>query len=392
VRRVLTTGRPLRVALLTTSVEFGGIEGVVLNLLQHMDSGVEFFPVVFTRTDTGENGFFERLRSMRIQHATLYVNSLRPELIANPVANLAQLVALFRKQRFDLIHSHGYRADLFALAASKLCNLPLVATCHGFTPTDQRLRLYCAVDARLLRWFTRVIAVSGRMKEDLIEYGVHADRIRVITNAVAEVSAGDRARTGRDMRAGLGVSDGEFVFGYVGRLSPEKGVEHLVDAFASIAATQNHSRLLIVGDGPSRGALERRVEGHGTAAKVTFTGFQSDAAQWYSAMDAFVLPSLTEGTPMALLEAMAHRVPVIASAVGGVPAVVSHRENGLLVGSADPAELAAAMRTIASTPSLRETLSDAGVHAVRQGYDVGRWVRSIQGVYAESLGNGIHRQ
>lgn len=385
----MASARPLRVALLATSVEFGGIERVLLNMVQHMDREVELVPVVFTRTDTSENSFFDRLRALAIPYETLYVNSIRPYLLLNPIVNLAQAAGLFRRRRFDLIHSHGYRADVFALALAKWCGLPVVSTCHGFVGIDSRLRLYNALDARVLRFFTRVIAVSGRMKKDLVAHGLDEARVDVITNAVAQVSSTERAGVRRTLRATLGIADDDFVFGYVGRLSEEKGVAHLIQAIARMSGSPRRVRAIVVGDGPQRAALEQRARERRVAADVTFAGFQADTAPWYSAMDAFVLPSLTEGTPMALLEAMASGVPVIASEVGGVPAVVAHGQNGLLVPPADAERLAEAMRRFVSSPALREDLAARGVQAVRGRYDVSTWVRNVRDVYGRSLQDAV---
>jgi glycosyltransferase involved in cell wall biosynthesis len=387
--RSRSASRPVRVALLATSVEFGGIERVLLNLVQHMDSGVELVPLVFTRTDITERSFFERLQALGVPHETVYVNSVRPYAVLTPLVNLAQIIALVRKGGFDLIHSHGYRADVFGLAVASWCRLPIVSTCHGFIGNDARLRFYNALDRRVLKRFTRVMAVSARMKDDLVAHGLDAERVHVIANAVAEPPREERARTRRDVRSALGVRDDEFVFGYVGRLSEEKGVHYLMDAFTSLPPEHGATRLLIVGDGPRRQELEQHASERGVASRVTFTGFQSDTSRWYSAMDAFVLPSLTEGTPMALLEAMAYRVPVIASAVGGVPAMLSDRENGILIPPGDVGQLGEAMQMLTATPILRETLSEAGLRSVRSRYDVASWVRSVRDVYHQTLASAV---
>jgi glycosyltransferase involved in cell wall biosynthesis len=375
----------VRVALLATSVEFGGIERVLLNLVQHMDEDFELCPIVFTRTDTRETSFFDRLQRMGVHCETLFVNSHTPALVVNPIVNFGQALSLFRKRRFDLIHAHGYRADLFGWALSKWCRVPAVSTCHGFVATDRRLRSYVALDKRVLKSFARVIAVSAAMKDDLVAEGLHPDRVDVVTNAVPEVSGHARARVRDDVRARLGIPPDEFVFGCVGRLSEEKGIDYLVRAAARLADAGHPLRLLVVGDGPRRKALEDAARDVGLNGRIIFAGFQSDPEPWLAAMDAFVLPSLTEGTPMALLEAMASRVPAIASAVGGVPAVLMDRENGLLVPPADVPRLADAMLTMAGSASLRETLSEGGLVTVRQQYGVRQWICQTRDVYARTL-------
>ena len=376
---------PIRVALLATIVDFGGIERVLLTLLQHMGSPIEIVPILFTRTDTQERSFFDSLRRLGVPHEMIYVNTSRAKYW-NPVRNIRQANALIRRQRFDLIHSHGYRADLIGLVAAKRFGLPLVSTCHGFISTDSHLSFYRHLDIFLLRYFTRVIAVSGRMKDDLIGRGVAAAKIDVITNAVADVATPHQANSRKETRSRLGIGNEEFVFGFVGRLSEEKGVEQLVEAARGLAAGTRACRLLIVGDGPRRAPLERTVRDLGLSSRVDFVGFQSDTSAWYPAMDAFVLPSLTEGTPMALLEAMAHGLPVIATAVGGVPAMLSDQDNGLLVPPADPEMLLAAMQAVAADAGLRARLSDGAIRSVREAHGVGTWIDRIRDLYMATAG------
>jgi glycosyltransferase involved in cell wall biosynthesis len=375
----------MRVALLTTSVEFGGIERVLLNLVQHIEPGVELIPVVFTRTDVKESNFFDRLRALGVSHETLSVNSIRPEAVLSPLVNFGQLVALVRKRRFDLIHSHGYRADIFALPVATCCGIPVVSTVHGLIANDRRLRLNNALDRYLLRFFTRVIAVSTAIKDDLVAHGVRADRVQVIANAVTSVRADDAPNTRQKVRADLGIGEGDFVFGYVGRLSREKGVHYLIDAAAQLVHGRPGIRLLIVGDGPERSALEAAALVDGLRDKVTFAGFQSDTSPWYAAMDAVVLPSLTEGTPMTLLESMASGLPAIASRVGGVPAVITHGDSGILVEPGDVRDLHRAMATIAGDAQLRLRIAQNARQTIQENYNVENWVRTIVAVYGAAL-------
>jgi glycosyltransferase involved in cell wall biosynthesis len=186
------------------------------------------------------------------------------------------------------------------------------------------------------------------------------------------------------MRAQLRLDEGTLVLGFMGRLSDEKGLEHLLQALA-LRPPQRAWKLVVVGDGPRRQELEQRAADAGLAGHVIFAGFQSDASAWYAAMDMFVLPSLTEGTPMALLEAMIRRLPVVATAVGGVPAIVTDRINGLLVPPADPAAMSAALCEMAASDELRDRVSRAGYDTVRVRYDVGTWVSSMRGVYEQAL-------
>jgi glycosyltransferase involved in cell wall biosynthesis len=187
------------------------------------------------------------------------------------------------------------------------------------------------------------------------------------------------------MRRRLRLSDEEFVFGFAGRLSEEKGVHHLIAAAHEVLAERPSARFLIVGDGPRRPELEAAARARGLDRRFDFSGFQGDTSPWYAAMDAFVLPSLTEGTPMALLEAMAHGLPAIASAVGGVPAVIGDRVNGLLVPAGDAGALQAAMLALMNDAALRHSLGENAVRSVEAKYGVPEWVGRIKRLYAQSL-------
>lgn len=374
----------IRVVLLTTTVDFGGIEKVVLTLFRHIDRDVEFFPIVFARTDNRDRTFLDQLEGLGFSPRMLYVNENRL-LVLNPVRNVAETIAILRKERFDLIHSHGYRADLIALPLARYFGVPVVSTCHGFTSNDRRLSLYARLNVMFLRCFNRVIAVSARMRDDLVDKGLKLSRIDVIPNAVESVCDTAIQSARQSLRDRLKIKEDEFTFGFVGRLSEEKGLAYLLGALGRRPPAESRWRLLVVGDGPRRRELEESAAQAGLADHVVFAGFHSDASPWFSAMDAFVLPSLTEGTPMALLEAMAHRVPVIASAVGGVPAILSDRVNGLLVPPADTEALSQALCDLASDEELRRTLSRAGHETVRDRYDVRPWAAKTRSVYEQAL-------
>ncbi|HSL21154.1 MAG TPA: glycosyltransferase family 4 protein [Vicinamibacterales bacterium] len=374
----------MRVALLATVTDFGGIEQVLLTLLQRMDREVELFPVLFTRRDADQLAFFAHLQSLGVPHVT-YVND-RKRRYLNFFRNVRHAIATFATERFDLVHCHGYRADLLGCIVSTCFGVPAVATVHGFIPNDRYLRLYRRLDLALLRRFAKVMAVSGQIKEELVGGGVAPDRVEVITNGIAWASARDREGSRREIRAQLGISEDDFVFGFVGRLSEEKGLTCLLRSLQGLSAAGGaRCRALLVGDGPQRSALERLATGLGVGANVAFAGFQANPSRWYAAMDAFVLPSLTEGTPMALLEAMAHQLPVIATAVGGVPGMLAHQESGILVPPSEPDRLRDAMRSVAGNPELRLRLGERAARTVRQQFDADGWTRRVRDVYVGAI-------
>jgi glycosyltransferase involved in cell wall biosynthesis len=372
--------RSLRVALLATVVEFGGIERVLLTLLQHMPADIELCPLLFTRKQAKPNHFLDGLEALKVPYDTIAIDTSRYKYF-NPLKNIGEAITRFRSARYDLIHSHGYRANLIGFALSRYFGVPIVSTCHGYISTDWHLSLYNRLDVYLLRYFNHVIAVSERLKTDLVQKGVDERKIRVVTNALQDACGSDRATLRAQTRRRIGIEEGEFVFGFVGRLSEEKGIAHLLEALKQWTSGASRWRLVLVGDGPDRAQLERTARAFDLGERVIFAGFQTDTAQWYSAMDAFVLPSLTEGTPMVLLEAMASGLPLIATAVGGVPAMIRNGENGLLVPPANPMRLLEAMQATAANRELRERLSVGAAGSVRRDHSVAAWIEQVADVY-----------
>jgi glycosyltransferase involved in cell wall biosynthesis len=142
-------------------------------------------------------------------------------------------------------------------------------------------------------------------------------------------------------------------------------------------------KVLIIGDGPAKKESELIVQQKGWENKVFFAGFQTDVKAWIPAMDIFVLPSLTEGTPMALLEAMACRIPIVASSVGGVPQIIESGKDGILVTPGEPEDLAAGVLELYKNNALREQFVETAYKKVRSNFDIRQWTKTIESQYTE---------
>ena len=372
----------LRVALLATAVEFGGIDRVLANLVRGMDADVELLPILYTRRDTVKHRLFDILAELDVRFDKIYVDASRRRY-PTPLRDLLHTLASVRGRRVDLIHSHGYRADVFGVVAAKMLGLPIVSTCHGYVATDRRLGLYNRLDLVALRRFDRVIAVSDQLRTELIGHGVDPRRVQTVVNAIGDDRRPDRDRLRIEVRLRHGIASHEILFGFVGRLGQEKGLAYLVDALASLG--DGRIKLLLVGDGPQRTSLQDAVLRAGVGDKVLFVGFQDDPGGWYPAMDIFVLPSLTEGTPMVLLEAMSSGLPVIATAVGGMPSIVTDLDNGLLIPPADATRLARAMSALATDHGLRCALAGRARVSVLEKFDVRAWIHTMRDVYESTV-------
>ncbi|HEX8246508.1 MAG TPA: glycosyltransferase, partial [Longimicrobium sp.] len=247
----------------------------------------------------------------------------------------AEVRALLARIRPHVVHTHGYRADVLHGGLARSLGMATVSTVHGFTGGDWKNRVYESLQRRALRRFGAVVAVSAPMARQLA-----GAPVTVIRNAWSPAAP---ALGRRQAREGLGIEDGTFAIGWVGRLSHEKGADVLIAALPHLAGLPY--RAVVVGDGPERDAVARCAAELGVAERVDWRGAMPQAGRWMPAFDAFVLSSRTEGTPVTLLEAMAAGVPVVAASVGGVPDAVSSAE-ALLVPPEDPRALAAAVRAV----------------------------------------------
>lgn len=261
------------------------------------------------------------------------------------LAERAAIRDLCRSLRPTVVHTHGYRPDVVDSGIARAWNIPTVTTVHGFTGGGWRNRVYERLQLLAFRRMSAVVAVSRSLRDLLASRGVPSGRLHLIPNAYRERGAA----LGRvQARAALALpGDASGVLGFVGRLSAEKGADIFIEALARLG--DEHWRAVIVGDGPARRGLEARARALGISQRVQWAGVVPDAASLFPAFDAFVLSSRTEGTPIALFEAMACSLPIVATAVGGVPDVVSSSEAVLV--EADSEAVAHGIRDILSDPA-----------------------------------------
>jgi glycosyltransferase involved in cell wall biosynthesis/protein-tyrosine-phosphatase len=274
----------------------------------------------------------------------------------NSVRIVAALTRLLRSQPVDIVHTHRYKDTVLGGLAARLAGVPgLVRTVHGQTEPMRgwaraKFRVYEGLDRLALASFAdRIIAVSERMAAGLQASGYEVGTVVHIQNGV-DLRKIRLTRPRDQVRRELGVQAGAPLIGTVGRLSPVKGQAGFLRAARRILEEEREARFLLVGDGPLREELVAAARRLGLEGACLFTGARSDVYDLVAAMDVFVLPSLDEGLPMALLEAMALGRPVVATAVGGVPEVVAHQATGLLVAARDERGMAEACLELARDP------------------------------------------
>jgi glycosyltransferase involved in cell wall biosynthesis len=290
------------------------------------------------------------------------VLSLPPRAYGRERAAVADLCERWRP---DVVHTHGYRTDVIDSGAARKAGFPTVTTVHGFTGTGWRGRFYERLQRRAFRRFDAVVAVSRPLATLLRNEAKTPSRVHLIPNAYAAPPFATRDEARRSLGLGPG-----FIAGWIGRLSHEKAPDVFLDALGFLDASVTGA---IIGDGRHRPPPE-------PSTRVAWLGRVDDAARLITAFDVLVLSSRTEGTPMVLFEAMAARVPVVATAVGGVPDVVSPHE-ALLVPSERPDELARAIASIRDDPGASRARADAAAAKLAADFAVGSWVERYAAVY-----------
>jgi glycosyltransferase involved in cell wall biosynthesis len=251
-----------------------------------------------------------------------------------------------RRLEGDVVCCSGYKPDVIGWLAARQAGVPVVSVSHGWTGATMKVCLYEALDRLVLRWVDAVVCVSEGQAVKVRRTGARAENIHVIKNAVSLQQFGDPdSRYRRELEA-LFPTPPRRIVGAAGRLSPEKGFEKLVEAAATVVKADPAVGFVIFGEGPLRGELTRSIARLNLSDHVVLPGFRADLEKVLPNFDLVALPSYTEGLPVIVLEALAARVPVVATAVGGVPEVIEDGVCGCLVPPGDAAALA---RCIAAT-------------------------------------------
>lgn len=297
------------------------------------------------------------------------------------VESVRRLHAYVRRYGIRLVHPFDYTMTVFGVPAARTCSGVIsLASQRCFwelVPLKYRLPLRAA-----LRLAHGVVVNSRALKEHLVRVGAATgERIRVCPNGVDTEVFRPRPKQRLPELREAGV-----VIGSVSVLRPEKNLGLLLKAFAQLVSDHPEMRLLIAGDGPERERLERLAQALGIAERTVFHSRTADVAPLLASIDVFVCPSLTEGLPNAVMEAMACGCCAVVSDVGGCPELVTHEKTGLLFRSNDLGDLTAALRRAVRDEPLRLALADAAARFIAAHYSLDRAVRRMEEIYEEYLG------
>jgi glycosyltransferase involved in cell wall biosynthesis len=283
-----------------------------------------------------------------------------------------------------IIQTHNNKSHLFMrLLASHRAGRAWFAFQHGDVFTDLKQRIYNHVDRFSLRGADRVVTVCEAFAERLLGYGIRREHLRVLHNSATPLTPlAPSERTA--LRAMHGVGPADVMILSVGRLSYEKGHADFLRALG-LLRPQPSWRAVLVGTGPELGRLKLAASTAGVTDRVEFAGFRGDAARYFGAADVFVLPSHTEGSSNALLEAMVAKVPIVATLAGGNPEIIEAGRTGLLVPVGDAQALAAAVSRVVEDRELASQLVQSAAARVATIFSPEQYRRQLCGFYQEAL-------
>jgi glycosyltransferase involved in cell wall biosynthesis len=356
-----------------------GAEAVILNMSRTLNEG----------SHTSVLGVFSNSSNPNLQlHEVAAKEGIESHLISckgqiDPTVS-ASIRELAARTNADVVHAHGYKADIYGYFALRGSGIPLVSTCHTWYDNNRLVTLYGMADRLILRNYAAVVAVSDEVKQRLLKAGVREDKIHLVRNGI-DLRPFDNASPSLPNAA---LEDHPPIVGLIGRLSIEKGVDIFLQAAAHVLVELPSSKFVVVGEGPDRDKLESLIDELKIRQSVSMLGRRDDMPSVYASLDIMVSASRQEGLPMAVLEGMASSRPLIATPAGDVPTVVLDGRTGVMVPLEDATSLASAIVTLLRDAALRERLGAAARKLIEDEYSADRMTADYLHVYEKAASRG----
>lgn len=372
------TMKKVRLLHLITRLPIGGAERLILGILRNLDAE-QFESVVCCIQDRGE--LAEEAEALGIPVIAL-------DLMQRGGHDRQVVPALrkvMREQRIDLVHTHLYHANLYGRLAARREGIPVIASVHN---TYKKRKWYRHL---INRWLARktyvVTAGSADVERDLLDVDrLPKTKVVRLPNSI-DLARVETSLSVTDAKQRYGFAPSDLVIGTVGRVEEQKGQAFLLEAFATLRRRPegDNLKLLLVGDGRLLPQLKETAERLGIAQACSFPGNIAKLAEVYRAIDIFVMPSLWEGLSLAMLEAMAAGLPIVATEVGGARDVLGENQWGLLVPAHDSAALALAITRLLESPRERAEKASAGAERVRKHYSVTALTSQLTNIYLAAM-------
>jgi len=372
---MITERMKTHVLYVIDGMDFGGGERVFLQLA----IGLKNHYHISTAT-TGGMIFERHLHSSGIQS---YPVPMASQFFFKPVCRLVHII---KKNKIDFIHSQGSRADFFARIAGSIAGVPynvctIAAPIEKFDIGIIHKGIYRFLDRLTENCVDRFIVVSDALEKLLtVKRKIFGKRVVKIYNGI-ELQKYHSSGTFDNLRIELGIPGNAFLIGAIGRIIPSKGLEYLIEAMKVILVTHPEARLIIVGEGPVKDDLITKCKIMGIKDQVIFSGFIDDIRKVLVSIDLLAFPSLSEGFPMTILEAMAMEKPIIATCIDGVMEQISDAVEGLLVPPGNSEALMQAMKKVMEDRALACTLGSAARRKVENEFTVEKMIDATRHVY-----------
>lgn len=367
----------IKIGYITSSLGYGGVEKYVVDLANNIDSK-KFRPVIFCFSDYGPLADTVN-KSTKIY----YLNKKK----GNDIKLVLRLSRLFKKEKINIIHSNNWSTFAESVVAKRFAvNIPLIHTQHGMEMNDSESKKKRFIRNRLrqlLSFFTnQIVVVSCATKKFVCkEWGIPEKNAKLIYNGIDFNKFKMDSNKRKICRLALGVNEEEIVIGSVGRLMKVKNYGLLLKAVSKLHMNYKKVKLLLVGDGPERNNLSLMAKELNILDKMIFLGNRADISDLLCAMDIFVLPSISEGISIALLEALASGLPAIATSVGGNKEIIQDNINGILVENNNAYDLGKAIERMLFDGDYRKTIGNNGIFRVRETFSLDRMLREYENLY-----------
>lgn len=364
------------------TMAYGGVETAVLNWINALDrNSFDVHLVCFANPGQTEMPFVDAAANMGIPVARILWHRGKPILRAACV-----LQKLCRQWQVDLVHAHNCYANVVTLTAALLgpWRFKSITTAYvWFDYGDWKRNLIQWIDSKVMHGFDLVTAHCENTRVETIKRGFRAQDIRTLICGFDTHRVVLDATQRRQQRAELGAGDGDTVLINVARFYPEKAQSFLLECFARLASQRPQLRLWIAGVGPLEAELRATAERLDLGNRVCFLGFVSELPQMLALSDIQVHPAHIEGVPLAICEGMAAGLPIVASAVGGLPEILDHGHNGLLVPALDYETFGAAVARFVDDPVLARQFGNRARRFIENDYSLRTAIRRVEATYRE---------
>ncbi len=362
-----------------------GAERVILTIMKNIDKKYEVILICLRSPDGKSDILKEKAEEIGVKVFSVDVNSKMD------FSSIKIIRDILKNHQVKILHSHDFKANLYGLMASNNLGLNRILTAGGTTRDSMVKRIYVYLDETFTyRFYDYIVAVSSEIYEKLLKKNIKTGRVLIIENGI-DKSLYEHGANKSHINNPFPIDNTNKVFAVIGRLFPDKAHCHFIDAFFDIKKVYPTSIALIIGEGPSEEEIRKRIIDLKLEDSVFLCGVRKDMMYVYRSIDYLVIPSLTEGLPYVLLEAMLFKVPVLATNVGGIPNIVINGVTGYLVPPGDVQSLKNGMEKMLNDQEKTREMSEEGYKLVNEKYSARRMAEDYGRLYDKMI-NGYPPQ